>query len=76
MYQIVCEDAQHKAALSKGPDIIFQGHLPGVTPPSVYRHAAREPRYARAWFQLRRDLRVGGREAAQPDGCHHLSCAC
>ena len=65
MDQIVCKDAvQHKAALSEGPDIISQGHLPGVTPPCVCRHVARKPQYARAWIQLRRDLRVRGREAA------------
>lgn len=40
MYQIVCEDAQRKGALSKGPDSISQGHLPGVTPPCVHRHVA------------------------------------
>ena len=75
MYQIVSEDAQHKAGLSKGPDTISQGHLPGVTPPAVCRRVARKPWYAPAWIQLRHVLRVGGRDAAQPASCHHLFCA-
>lgn len=49
MYQIACEDQQHKAALSEGPDIISQGHLPGVNAPCVWRHVARN---TGAWIQL------------------------
>lgn len=58
MYQIVCKDAQQKAALSEGPDTISQGHLPGVTHPCVCRLVARKPRKARAGIQLCCDLRV------------------
>lgn len=56
-------------------DIISQGHLPGVIPPCVCRHVARKLQYCWAWIQLHHVLRVAGREAAQPDGCHHF-CAC
>lgn len=73
MYQVLCEDVQHKAALREGPDIISQGHLPGVTPPCVCRRVARKLRYAQAWVQLCHDLRVRGREASHSDSCHHFS---
>lgn len=58
MSQIVYEDVQHKAASKQGPDIISQGHLPGIILLCVCRHVARKLQYSWAWIQLLHDLRV------------------